>query len=455
MTPGTSAAPRMRECREYGFIPVQRDEIMTPDGKLDIYESVAKLNAFTVDFKGSELRLQAGGIVGIVPINDQIVLRITPRTPMSNLTRMVQRSGYEAFALDALRTYTTASTVSDWVLDIYADSLIRHCDEIRNRGLYRTYIRKTDSGSRPHGHLDIANTVRHFAARGITTKAEFSWFERTTDNAYNRCLKAALSKLHRRYVGPRRGIADSQRRVRLLASLLRAFTDVEIDPQQRYLEDPVVAGLAEPPASRTYYREPLRLAVAVLTDRGISLDEGTGDVKLPSMLLNMGDLFEAYVRTTLHRVATDRSWPVSILDGNKDGKIPLYQSPDIPRVLDGVNHVALVKTETSPNATPDIVFQRDDGTIPLVAELKNTLMKGTLPERSEVNQAVTYATRYGTTNVLLVHPKTDKHAGGLHLIGDVGAVSVFDYRYDLAAADLDAEDQHFARQVGAILGITS
>ncbi|PPH08590.1 hypothetical protein C5C36_16200 [Rathayibacter sp. AY1G1] len=454
MTLGTSTAPRLRECSEYGFVSVDRDEILSSEGKLDIYDSVAKLNAFTVDFKGSDLRLQAGGIVGIVPINDQIVLRITPRTPMSNLTRMVQRSGFEVSALDALRTYATAATVSDWVLDIYADALIRHCEEIRNRGLYRTYVRKTDAGSRPRGHLEIPNTVRHFAARGITTKAEFSWFERTTDNAYNRCLKAALTTLHRRYVGPRRGLTGSQRRVRLLASLLRTFTDVEADPQQRYFADPVVTGLAEPPASRTYYREPLRLAVAILTDRGISLDEGAGDVKLPSMLLNMGDLFEAYVRTTLHRIATDRSWPVRVLDGNKDGKRPLYRSSNIPLVLDGEDFPAVVETEKSPNATPDIVFRRDDGTVPLIAELKNTLMKG-LPERTEVNQAVTYATLYGTTSVLLVHPKTDQHAGGLHLIGDVGAVSVFDYRYDLAAVDLDAEDQRFARQVGALLGVTS
>lgn len=454
MIPGTPTVPRLYECREYGFVRVQRDEIMTADGSLDVYKSVAKLNAFTVDFKGSELRLQAGGFVGIVPINDRLVLRIIPRTPMSNLTRMVQRSGYEALALDALRTYTTSATVSERVLDTYADSLIRHCEEILNRGLYRTYIRKTEAGSRPRGHLEIPNTVRRFAARGITTKAEFSWFERTTDNPYNRCLKAALLTLHRRYGGPRRGLADSQRRIRQLSTLLPTFADVEADPQQRFLADPVVAGIAAPPTSRTYYREPLNLAVAILTNRGISLDTGEGDITLPSMLLNMGELFEAYVRTTLQRVATDDRWPVGILDGNKDGKIPLYRSPNGALVLDGDDYPPVFTAETPSHATPDIVFRHDDGTVPLIAELKNTVLRG-LPERSEVNQAVTYATAYGTTHVLLVHPKVMTHPGGLHLIGDVGSVSVFDYRYDLAAADLDAEDQRFARQVGALLGITA
>ena len=443
-----------RECKEYEHVSVARDEILRPDGTLDINPAVQKLNAFTIDFKGNELRLMAGGFVGIVPINNRLVLRITPRTPIVNLTRMVERSGYQALAIDALRTYAPSTSISEWLLDIYADALIRHCTEIVNGGLYRSYRREGDAGSRPRGHIEVGGTIRRFAARGIANKAQFSWFERTTDNALNQCLKAALFVLHRRYVGPRKGFSKSRTRVRQLSSLLQSLSDVSDDASRLFLHDPVVSGVALPPASRIYYREPLRLAASIIANQGVSLDEGRGDVTLTSMLLNMGELFEAYVRTTLQLKAASAAWPVSVLDGNTDGNLSLYTSP-APKVEIGGNVLKpLVESVANPpRVTPDIVFRRADGSVPLVAELKNTLMKD-LPSRSEVEQAVTYAVRYGTTRVLLVHPKGRANDGGLQLLGEVGSVSVFDYRYDLFASDLELEDDLFAKTIRALLELT-
>jgi 5-methylcytosine-specific restriction enzyme subunit McrC len=455
MDEGTGSGVRFRECWEYSHVRVQRDEILKPDGSLDISPAVQNLNAFTIDFKGNELRLMAGGFVGILPINNRLVLRITPRTPIANLTRMVERSGYQALPIDALRTYAASTSISEWLLDIYADALIRHCAEIVNGGLYRTYQRRNDAGSRPRGHIEVSATLRRFAARGVRNKAEFSWFERTTDNALNQCLKAALFVLHRRYVGPRKGLSKSRVRVRQLSSLLQSFADVSDDERRRYLSDPIVAGLASPPVSRSYYREPLRLAIAIIANRGVSLDEGSGNVTLSSLLLNMGELFEAYVRTTLQSKAADAAWPISVLDGNNDGNLPLYTSPSPRTQVGGTSLTPLIEAVANPpRVTPDIVFRRADGSIALVAELKNTLMKD-LPSRSEVEQAVTYAVRYGTSTVLLVHPKGETNRGGLQLLGQVGTVMVFDYRYDLAAADLDAEDDLFASKVAALLGLAT
>jgi 5-methylcytosine-specific restriction enzyme subunit McrC len=118
MDEGTGSGVRFRECWEYSHVRVQRDEILKPDGSLDISPAVQNLNAFTIDFKGNELRLMAGGFVGILPINNRLVLRITPRTPIANLTRMVERSGYQALPIDALRTYAASTSISEWLLDI-------------------------------------------------------------------------------------------------------------------------------------------------------------------------------------------------------------------------------------------------------------------------------------------------------------------------------------------------
>jgi len=447
--------PVVRQCREYEYVPIDRDDVFNEDGFLEVYPSVQKLNAFTIDFHGGKLRLQAGGFVGVVPVNDRLVLRITPRMPIANLTRMVERSGYEALPIEALRSYAPSRDVSDWLLDLYADELIRLAATVTHMGLYRTYTRETDTGSRPRGRIEMRATINRFAARGVHNKAQFSWFERSTDNPPNRCLKAALLLLLRRYSGPRHGLAGSRSRVRQLATILYSFSDVGEDPLRQFLSDPTVSGLVPPPAARTYYREPLGLAAAIVLNRGVSLDQVTGNVQLPSLLLNMGELFETYVRTMLQNHALGNRWPVEVLDGNIDGYLPLYEAPEPPVHVNERELFPLVdRTKNPPRVTPDILMRRADQSIAFVGELKNTV-SAELPARSEVEQAVTYALRYGTTVTLLIHPKKRGEQGGLHLVGQVGSVRVMDYRYDLAASDMDAEDQAFARSVSALLTLTA
>lgn len=446
--------PIVRQCREYEQVPIDRDDIFNKDGSLDINPSVRKLNAFSIDFHGGRLRLQAGGFVGVVPINDRLVLRITPRTPIDNLTRMVEKSGYEALPIDALRSYVPSREVNDWLLDLYADGLIRLATNLIHLGLYRTYTRETDSGSRPRGRIEVRPTITRFAARGVRNKAQFSWFERSVDNPPNRCLKAALLFLLRRYSGPRQGLAGSRSRVRQLSTILYSFSDVNDDAQHLFLSDPIVSGLVPPPASRSYYRESLGLAAAIVLNRGVSLDEAAGSVQLPSLLLDMGELFESYVRTTLQNHAVDNSWPVEVLNGNTDGYVSLYEVPDPPALVQEKTLWPLVGgLKNPPRVTPDILVRRADQSIAFVGELKNTLSKD-LPARSEVEQVVTYALRYGTTVALLIHPKKRTEQGGLHLVGQIGSIRVMDYRYDLAAGDMDAEDRAFAQSVSALLTLT-
>lgn len=444
---------RVRECREYGFVDIDREDILRPDGTLDVAAEVQNLNAFTVDFKDSTLRLQAGGFVGVLPINERLVLRITPRTPMPNLTTMVERSGYAPLPLQALRGYSTTKSTSDWLLDTYADQLIRDVEMLLSGGMLRTYRREFASGSRPHGHLEISQTIRAFASRGVKNKAHYSWFERTVDNAPNRCLKGAMLVLHRVYTGRGRGKPGSAKRVRDLARVLRSFEDVSVDTGHRFLGDPMVAGLRPPPATRSYYQSPLRIAVAVITGRGVSLDLRAGDLSLPSMLLNMGDLFEEYVRTTLQSHAARDGWDAKVLDGNVEGAKSLYSPPPDETMVGGnrlVPKSQASRTGGPPKVTPDIVVERDSEAI-VVGEIKNTMLKSDLPAREEVEQVLTYALRYGTTKALLVHPRGRAHQRGLHFVGQVGDVDVFDYRYDLGASDLAAEDTAFATAVSDLI----
>ncbi|PYY34472.1 hypothetical protein [Curtobacterium sp. MCPF17_046] len=442
---------QVRDCVEYGYVELDPAELLRPDGSLDV-AVISRLNPFTVDYKDGALRLQAGGIVGVVPVNDRLLLRIRPRIPIGNLSRMVERSGHQPAVVDALRSYATAPTTADWMVDFLADRLITLAHEVINSGLYRTYVRRTGSGSSPRGRIDVGPTIRHFAARNVTYRAQYSWFERTVDNPPNRCIRAALDTLHRRYVLDHGNQHGSRKRVRRLSRLLQAFSEASSDNgSHSFLADPVVAGMTPLPASRSYYTDALRTAVAIVTGKGLSLDDPSGALPLESLLLDMGPLFEKYVRTTLQRRAATDRWGISVLDGNKDGALPLYADPPADVYVNGRVQRPLGPAASAVRVTPDVVFRREDGSVPLVAELKNTLIKKQLPDRSEVEQAVTYATRYQTSAVLLVHPKGHGVKGGLQFCGQIGDVAVFDYRYDLNAADMDTEDRLFSDAVASLL----
>ena len=145
--------------------------------------------------------------------------------------------------LRALRHYSGRGTADDWALDIYTDALLEHVYTILDSGLLRTYERRSGEGHFPHGRIDFTPTVQRFAARGVDNKVAYSWFERTTDTAPNRCLKAAMEVIHDHLAKarskPRKG--DRSKLARL-AGQFHAFDEVGNDPEYRFLDDPQVLG---------------------------------------------------------------------------------------------------------------------------------------------------------------------------------------------------------------------
>ena len=81
------------------------------------------------------LRLQATSYVGVIPLNDHVVVKVKPRVPIENLTRMVIETGHSVLPLRALRHYSGRGTADDWALDIYTDALLEHLYTILDSGL--------------------------------------------------------------------------------------------------------------------------------------------------------------------------------------------------------------------------------------------------------------------------------------------------------------------------------
>ncbi len=180
---------RVVECAEYEHIDVD-PSLWFGEGHRAIFNSeIDGKDVLRVNFSGGVLRLQATSFVGVIPINDRLVLRVKPRVPLSNLTRMVIETGHSLLALSAFRDYAGRGTADDWAMDRYTDALLDYVDEVLDAGLLRIYERREDEGHFPHGRIDFTPTIQRFVARGIPNKAAFSWFERTVDTPANRCIK--------------------------------------------------------------------------------------------------------------------------------------------------------------------------------------------------------------------------------------------------------------------------
>lgn len=445
----TEADSKPIPCKEYGIIAVDPSDVLGPDGRLALVPGV--LNKYvSADFKDNELRLLAKGFAGLIPLTDRLTIQVRPRFPLRNLTHMVSVCGYVPTALPALREYNSTDQWDDWLLDVMSDALLAAFGVITLNGLLRTYDRRTETGSYPHGRINITASMLRYASRGINHKAEYSWFERTIDNAPNRCLKSAVAFLHGRYVHAERE-AGVRERVAGLGEAMRVLDHVTLEePRPFSLDDPQVRGTMPLPESRAYYRPALELAVAILTRRGVSLDAMTGTVSLPTLLVKTEDLFEEFVRISLAEAMADHP-NLSVLDGNKDpGRTVLYEElTDAERAAFPSHELPSAKAST-PDANPDVVFRLDDGSHPVIAEVKYTEVKD-YADRAEVEQVVVYAVRYRSPVALTIHPRRGGAKKGLHIVGRIGSIVVGQYRVDLGAEDMEAEMEEMATQISDLI----
>ncbi|MFT8179766.1 5-methylcytosine restriction system specificity protein McrC [Mycobacteroides chelonae] len=446
----TASSRLLVPCREYGDIDVPPNRLIRADGTLRITDEVLK-HYVTGDFKDGRFRLRAKGVSGIFALTEDITVQVRPRFPLTNLTHMVSVCGYAPTALAAMREYKLTDDWQDWMLDVVTDSLLVAVRTMEELGLLRTYRRRTDSGSYPHGHIEMSVTINRFAARDVNHKAVYTWWEKTPDNPPNRCIKAAIQHLYR-LNRTRLFSGDMRPRIARLGNALRLLEEVSDDPHRKCLEDPVVRGLTQLPEARLYYRPGLDLAVAVLRGQGFDLDATTGTIAAGSLLVRTEDLFEDFVRLSLQRALADHP-ELSVLDGNVlPGRRALFEDL-APEELKALPEHAMVQGGAH-TATPDIIITRPDGSVPLVADAKYTRVTGNA-DRGEIEQVLLYGVRYTSPVVLTIHPRQKNTDGGLVVAGRIGDILVAHYRVDLAAADLDSEMNAMADSLTNLVAATS
>lgn len=162
--------------------------------------------------------------------------------------------------------------------------------------------------------------------------------------------------------------------------------------------------------------------------------------ELPSVVVNMSDVFESYLRRVLTASARKGAWPLMVLDGNKappaGGKGEVFDSGE--EVV----------------ATPDIVIRRSQtaqSPSSVIVEVKYKPVKAR-PSRHDLNQAITYGFAYGAEHVVLALPRPafGGPTHGLGYLGQISNLNVWQYVFDLNAVDLIEEERLWADRIRSL-----
>lgn len=441
----TEGGPTIYPVTEWGFVDVPTEDLLD-GGHLSVYRSVEKY--FTLRPQRGSLQLQAQGWIGIIPLNERVTIEVTPRVPLSNLSRVLRvvEDDVSQALENTARLYEQEPDLYPSLVDLYARTLAGHVENIALRGLLRDYTERREITSFPRGRILLGETAKSLQPKGIAHKVATSRYERTSDNACNRCIKYAIWFLarHRRDTVDRQRTTQSRIVRQALNRAYRAFDGVGLDLQRSFLRDPVVSGRHPLPQIRAYYRPVLDLCLAIIRQQAVSLDRESGDIGLPSLVVNMSDAFEIYVRKVLAAHARTEQWRGRVLDGN-------VNPPD-----GGAKQ--LFHSGSDIGATPDIVVASlEDGewTYPVVLEVKYKPSDASLSRsRADVNQVIAYGVSYRSKHVILIRPRgasADNREVGLHPLGTIDDVTFHHYVYDLGAQDLAVQERLLGQVVGALM----
>ncbi len=389
------------------------------NGKLDIFPHVEEKGLLFLQFRRNMLNLAAGPYIGLIPLTPTVSVDVRPKLPIGNFAKVIDAARGSLSSITGVdRLYLSNDLASNSVLEFLAVNLLHALRPVAENGLLKDYIRTSEMTSSPRGRIDLTGTMVHAWVRGQKHKVQAQRFEQTPNVPVNRVLKSALRML---LSGLKSSGANSRQ---LNSAVNRAYFEMpsgidEMRPtdfeQAKHL---LLSRLL--PVSRMYYIRALEIALLIVSNRGISLQDKGEDVMLDTFIVNFETMFEDYLRRVLELRADPAL--LRVRDGNAEGKKPLFDD------------------RRDPPAQPDIVISSITTGKKLIAEVKYKEK----PNRDDYNQAITYAVTYRTDRAILVHQNKAGAATGLRHIGTMNGIVLDAYAFDLSHADLEAEEQAFA-----------
>jgi 5-methylcytosine-specific restriction enzyme subunit McrC len=424
--------PTIVSAREFEHIEVAAG-LISQSGELVAYPEVLERELFSVRYKSGRAVFQAGGFLGLIPINEKLSLEVLPKVPLANLERLLSTTAYAPLQLRKFkRHYAEHETSSEPVTAAIIDSFLDAATAVCEGGLYRDYKRFDGSGAYPRGRIDIKRTLLHGAKRKPPF-LEFSWHGRDVNNSANQLLKVVLQSLV-----TDASVSKNQALRRRLAQLLDQFDLVRGDAKSHELleivDDLYISRL---PVTKAAYPQALSVAKMLLKQTGISFSRSGSNVVLSTMLIDMSAVFEEY----LLRVLSARC-RAQVLSGRMGPPVGARK-----RLLDP----CAGSTHSTP-ATPDILLADvENPGRALVLEVKYKAVEN-VAKRDDINQLIAYVFSYDAEAGVLVLPATNDAAERLECLGTVAGRRIYQYRMRLASANIEEEEREFAETMDVILG---
>jgi 5-methylcytosine-specific restriction enzyme subunit McrC len=397
-------------------------ELMDSQGTFSFLPEVRQKGYFDVDYRGNELVLVAGKYVGQLPLTDEVAVNVRPKIPLGNLARMIGIASQPIRCLDFFRRrYRVDGEATNSLLEAFARSLLATLSTLDQEGVWREYKQHRADLPSPRGRLDVGRYIAGSLSRARPTVVPCTYFQMDLDTVFNRTVKRAIME-----VGSALEAANCQDRnlLRQLAYYCDLFDAVPLDSSMKLIDEcRQLLATRHIPQLRAYYLDILDACLIILGRHGVEIIEPDGDRGLHSLVVNLEDAFELYVRAVLQR-------QLDVLDGNKEGKGSFF--------VDN----ALYETK------PDLVVNIQG----MTAAIGDAKYKTKVTEADRY-QLVTHALAHNVRFAFFVVPSRDGTSGGeaLGTIGRASGIRISQYRINLDAADMVQEESQLTDWlVGAV-----
>lgn len=413
-------AVQIIECQEHEVISVPIEDLLV-DGEITLDERIADRGYLDVSIKGGRLSLRSTRFVGLIPLNNRISIRVSPKAKIGNLSQMIVRCGEIPFVIPEFsRGYMPRFEVNAKAEETYHSSFLRAVSGITQRGLLKSYVEIPDPPPW-RGRLLVSQTVNRHISKGIRYKGEFEFKTLSANVPENVAIKGGLiavnAWLHKNNPKDRLCLRAGQ--------LLDAFAGVDDwnGPVGKLMED-IPWRVNALPSHMAYYHEPLWTAYVLL--QKMLPDVGSdGLVSLESMIVDVSKVFEVYARRVLEEAAP--SVGVRVSDGNKRPSMFFIDSAQF-------------------SVHPDIIL-RQDGKVTAILDVKYKAA----PKESDRYEMLSFLEATTARRAVFICPVTSPSDVSQYIGKTLGDREMSIIRINLAAENLTAEEAKFVRNVSRVL----
>jgi 5-methylcytosine-specific restriction enzyme subunit McrC len=405
-------------CQEHDAVSVPFAALLGPDGKLDLYDEVARSGYFDIDFRRGDLVVKATRFVGFIPLSDRVAIHVTPKAPIANLLYMVSRADVQTKGLsDFVRGYADELNHTAYdIEDVYANSFVSALINLRRTGVLRRYVsRETDQQFR--GRLLLTKSIARRYAHNNNRHPFFVFSEHTVDIEENRLLKSTATRLKNHFLS--RGGAKNvviARQFQDIQKIMSAVSDIgELTPSSVRSIPQLLRAL---PTSHRFYEPALWLAYLIASGRSVRM-EALGRARFETLILDVSAVFEEYVRALLLTARRTVLAHLEVLDGNLS-PVPLFTT--------GLRHTT----------HPDYYF-RSQGVLLAMADAKYK----SEPSTQDRYEILAFCEALGVQRAAIICPLVNPGPRVSHHGTTRAGRRISIVRIDLAAKNMQSEETAF------------